>query len=274
MPDEVEFTDEFDFDVARSIEPGNGAYFGRNVLGGLTGGIEEFVAGKEARWRSRRGAPTLLGCAMWIDDPEVLDALATLSAVCVVISKQTRAARQLQKLQPLAAFNETGAGIPQRAFPTLYDLSPREGGEPRVVGPYDEMGEAKIPAIRSLGFRRRDGRLVPILHAKLALLGEIWHYDEGPAGQIGDFFAFTASRLWVSSANFTARSRTSLEVGFWTEDRELVQAAERFVLSAIRFSGPLDAEADDPDPEFVPVQFDDAAMLDALVEMRFESTDS
>lgn len=269
----MEFTDEFDFDIPRSVESGSDAYFGRDVLRGLTEGIDEFVADKQPLWRSGRGAPALLGCAMWMDDPAVLDALGKLSAVCVVLSKQTRAARQLQKLQPLVDFNETGAGLPQSAFPSLYDLSRREGGEPRVVGPYDGMGEAVIPAIRSLGFRRRDGRLVPILHAKLALLGDIWHYDQGPAGQIGDFFAFTACRLWVSSANFTTRSRSSLEVGFWTEEHQLLEVAESFLLSAVRSSEPLDAEADDPDPEFVAVQFDDAAMLDALAEMHFESTD-
>jgi hypothetical protein len=44
---------------------------------------------------------------------------------------------------------------------------------------------------------------VPLIHAKLALLGELWWHDEDALGHIADVTGFRARRLWVSSVNFT-----------------------------------------------------------------------
>lgn len=130
-----------------------------------------------------------------------------------------------------------------------------------------------MPTFRTLGFRRKGGPLVPIMHAKLAILGEFWWHDEGAMGEVGDFYGFAPARLWISSANFTKRSRGSLEFGYWTEDDKLLDAACRFVMTAIRFSESLDSAADVPDPEFVPVDFDDAAMIEAIADMDLEDYD-
>jgi hypothetical protein len=66
------FADQFDFAV--TLGDGNPAFFGRNVLKGLTDGIDDFIRDPEGRWkRTRSLGPALLGSAMWIDDPELIE---------------------------------------------------------------------------------------------------------------------------------------------------------------------------------------------------------
>src|SRR5690242_16026977 len=104
---------------------GNQAFFGRDVLTGLVQGIKDFRAQREPRWTQYRGVgTTMLGCAMWMDDPELINELARLSAACVVVSKQPRD-RSVQppamphKLRRLAELNERARGIPVRYFRQL-----------------------------------------------------------------------------------------------------------------------------------------------------------
>jgi len=128
------------------------------------------------------------------------------------------------------------------------------------------MDDGVVPTIRTLGYRKR-GDFPPIMHVKLALLGHLWWHDEGPLGHVEEVVGFTPRRLWVASPNFTSSSRRSLEFGYWTEDRALVEGAERFLVKVIRSSESLDPDADSFDPELVPVQFDDEAMADAAAEL-------
>ncbi len=269
--DAFEFPDSFNFEGEIGA-PGNTAFFGRDVLRGLVSGIDDYVHQRQKRW-SRRGSrsmgPGLVGTAMWIDDGELLAKLAELSGACVVVTKQPRTKRDLERLGRLRVVNEQTPGLRTEAFPMLSDIAPKVGGKPRVVGPYEPLNTEVIPTIRTLGFRRRSDQLVPIMHAKLAILGEFWWHDEAEFGG-GDVYGFSPARLWIGSANFTGRSRRSLEFGYWTEDDQLLQAAYRFVMEAIRFSEPLDAAADVPDPELVPIEFDDAAMQEAIADMDFE----
>jgi hypothetical protein len=271
MPDpaarERRFPEGFNDTFATGGDEGNRAFFGTDVLGGLVEGIDEFIELRQERWRQFRSmGPVVLGSAMWIDDEQLLEVLGRLSAACVVVSKQARTRRENRKLEALAEANERIRGLPIKAFPGLGGLAPKVDGKPVMVGPYDPMDETVLPAIRTLGYRKR-GDLVPIIHAKLALLGHFWWYDEGPAGQVGDFVGFTARRLWISSANFTVRSRRSLEVGYWTEDHELINGAERFLIKLIRSSEALDPDADSLDPELAAVEFDDLAMAQAAAEL-------
>jgi hypothetical protein len=113
----------------------------------------------------------------------------------------------------------------------------------------------------------------PILHTKLALLGYLWWHDEDGSPGVADVIGFQASRLWVCSANFTSSSRRSLEFGHWTEDRALVQGAERFLVKLMRSSEALDPDSDSFDPELAPVEFDDEAMAEAAAEMRWADPD-
>jgi hypothetical protein len=205
---------------------------------------------------------------MWIDDEELIGKLGELTAACIIVTKQGRKASERRRLEPLAALNERTPGMPIRAFAELSGLAPKVDGKPAIVGPYTPIDGAVVPTIRTLGYRRLDDRLPPIIHAKLALLGHLWWHDEGPLGHVDDVIGFAPRRLWVSSANFTRSSRASLEFGYWTEDPELVGGAERFLVKLMRASEGLDPAADAFEPDLAPFEFDDEAMAEAWAELR------
>lgn len=167
----VEFDDEF------PVGPlaGNRAFFGRDVLRGLVGGIDDFIHLGQERWRRFRSlGPALLGSAMWINDGDLINKLGELSAACIVVTKQGRKPQDLKKLEPLTTLNERTPGMPVRAFSALTGLAPKEYGKPLVVGPYSPMYHGTVPTIRTLGFRSVPVEsLPPIIHAKLALLGHL-----------------------------------------------------------------------------------------------------
>jgi hypothetical protein len=268
------FSNDFDDELAVGPDPGNRAFFGRNVLRGLTDGIEDFVHLHVDRWRQFRSlGPVLLASAMWIDDSELIDKLGALAGACVVVTKQGRKPLQLRKFEQLHALNERTPGLPIRAFAALSGRAPKADGKAIAIGPYDAIDDGAVPTIRTLGFRRR-GTYTPVMHAKVALLGHLWWHDEGPLGHVEDVIGFTPKRLWVSSANFTASSRRNLEFGYWTEDPALVQGAERFLVTAMQCSEALDPDADAFDPELAPIEFDDAAMAEALAEMHWDDADN
>jgi len=268
--DASRFSGEFDDEFAVGPEEGSLAFLGRNVLRGLIEGIDDFAYGRQPRWRTFRSlGPVLLGSAMWIDDPELIDKIGELTAACIIVTKQGRKPSERRKLEPLSDLNERTPGMPIRAFADLSGLAPKVDGEPAIVGPYSPMDDAVIPTIRTLGFRRR-GPLAPIIHAKLALLGHLWWHDERPLGHVEDVIGFTPHRLWVSSANFTRASRHSLEFGYWTENHALLEGAHRFLVKLMRSSEALDPEADAFEPDLAPVAFDDVAMAEAWAELQWD----
>lgn len=265
------FSEEFDDEFAVGPEEGNRAFYGRDVLRGLIEGIDDFIHLRQPRWRPFRSiGPVLLGSAMWIDDPVLIEKIGELSAGCIVVTKQGRKETERRKLDRLAALNERTPGMPIRAFAELSGLAPRVAGKPAIVGPYTPIDDAMVPTIRTLGYRRLDHRLPPIIHAKLALLGHLWWHDEGPLGQVEDVIGFSPRRLWVSSANFTRASRDNLEFGYWTEDPALVDGAERFLVKLMRSSEALDPAADAFEPDLAPIEFDEMAMAEAWVDLRWD----
>lgn len=267
------FSEEFDDQFPVGTEPGNNAFFGRDVLRGLVDGIDDFIHLQQTRWRQFRSlGPALLGSAMWIDDTDLIAKLGGLSAASIVVTKQARDPQKVRKLQELQEINDRLPGLPIRAFPALGGMAPKIGGKPVVVGPYDPMDDTVLPTIRTIGYRRR-ADLPPIMHAKLALLGNLWWHDEGALGHVEDVIGFTPRRLWVSSANFTGASRRSLEFGYWTEDPALIEGTERFLLKLIRSSESLDPDADSLDPDLAPVEFDDVAMAEALSGTEWDEGD-
>jgi hypothetical protein len=267
------FPDEFD-DTFPVGSPGNSVFFGQDVLRGLVDGIDDFIHQRQPRWdRYRSLGPALLGSSMWIDDTELIQKIGELSAACIVVSKQGRKPHEIRKLEPLDKLNEHTPGMPVQAFSALTELAPKEDGQPVIVGPYSGPYEGAVPTIRTLGFRKLPGRergMPPIIHAKLALLGHLWWHDEDALGHVSDVIGFQPFRLWVSSANFTRSSRHSLEFGYWTEDPALVKGAERFLVKLMRSSEALDPDSDSFDPELVPVEYDDEAMIEALHGIRWE----
>jgi hypothetical protein len=250
-------------------EPGNSAYFGRDVLRGLITGIDDFIHLRQPRWKQFRSlGPVLLGSAMWIDDGELIAKLGELAGACIVVRKQARPRRpeRMEELKQLEDVNQRTPGLPTGAFPDLAMLAPKVSGSPLVVGPGTPSWESVVPPIRTLGYRRVGDHLVPIVHAKLALLGSLWWHDEHPAGYPDDFIGFTPRRLWVSSANFTRSSRRNLEFGYWTEDPALLDGAERFLLNLIANSEGVDPDAAEPAPDLAPVDFDDGAFAEYFAE--------
>lgn len=272
------FSDELDFSQSIGPDDGNRAFFGRNVLQGLIDGIDDFVNERQPRWErrsAREGAPVLLGCSPWVNDPALLAAVEALPGACIVISKHPRTRKDSAMFQSLRSINARTSGIELRALSGLGDMAPKVDGQPRVIGPYDAIHEEGdlVPTFRTIGYRKTDATLVPIAHAKLALLGNICWTDEHPAGGVDDYIWFSPRRLWVSSANFTRQSRSSIEFGYWTEESDLVGAVSNFLVSMIGGSEDLDSPADAPDPELARVEFDDAAMAEAAAEALHDDDD-
>jgi hypothetical protein len=172
-------------------------------------------------------------------------------------------AGEVQELKQLEEVNQRTPGLPTGAFPDLSDLAPRVDGKPLVVGPGSPSWETVVPTIRTLGYQKLSNKdFAPIVHAKLALLGDLWWHDEDALGHVADVIGFTPRRLWVSSANFTERSRSNLEFGYWTEVAALVDGAARFLLNLIAASEGVDPDADSFTPDFAAVDYDDEAFMD------------
>jgi hypothetical protein len=269
MTQELSFSGEFDGEF--SFGDGQTAYVGRDVLRGLIAGIDEAIQ-RPRRSKSRDLGPCLIGCAPWMNDPELIGKLKQLSSACIVLTKQGRTERDLEKLNELHQLNADTPGLLVDAFPDLSQLAPRVEGGPAVVGPYDRMGDLVLPTVRTIGFRRQGKRLVPLMHAKLALLGELWWHDEDALGYVTDVYGFRARRLWVSSANFTSSSRRSLEHGFWTDEPRLLEGYQDFLLKLIGASEGLDGD-DEPNPQLLPVEYDDEAMREAMAESTWDESD-
>jgi hypothetical protein len=163
--------------------------------------------------------------------------------------------------------------MPIRAFSALSGLAPTVDGQPALIGPYDRPDDTVVPTIRTLGWRKTRNENVPIVHAKLALLGHLWWHDEDGLGMVTDVIGFSARRLWISSANFTRSSRHSLEFGFWTEEQSLLAGAERFLVQLMSSSEGVDPESDAFRPDLAPYEFDDEAMAEALADFDWDAED-
>jgi hypothetical protein len=253
-----------DFDQAMSLGDSESVHFGRDVLRGLVDGIQEELHHQKthgSRWHWGTG---VLGCAMWMDDAAFMETLGACNSVCVVVTKQPQDRRSEQKYEPLRRFAETAEGLAQEAFPELAELAPLRGGAPLVVGPGTPSWHGGIPPVRELGFRKVNDRLVPIVHAKLALVGQMRWTDEHPSGHLVDEIYFAARRLWIGSANFTLSSRRSLEMGMWTTEPHVLAAARRFLLTLIAASEPLESGHVLMTPELTPVEYDDQAIIEYL----------
>lgn len=265
---EPEFSD--DFDQVRSDGSGDIAYFGRDVLRGLVDGIRlelEYQRANASRWH---WGTAVLGCAMWMDDSVLMQTLRGCSSVCMVVTKQARTGQWEKKIEHLLRFAEEAQGLAQEAFPELAELARAQNGARLVVGPGTPAWHEGIPAIRELGFRRVGDRLVPIVHAKLALLGRMRWTDEHPSGHLVDEIYYDPKRLWIGSANFTSSSRRSLEMGMWTSNPQLIAAARRFLLDLVGASEPLGSPQPHMAPEFLPVEYDDEAFFEYVSDLDME----
>lgn len=251
----------------RLVEHATGqAVFGLDVLSKLVDGLEDELAAPPG-FRSMGKAA--LGCAMWMNDPELIEVLGRMTNVCVVVRKQTRDRYSHADTAALKKLGKT-AGLPQKAFPELVELAPRgNDGGPTVVGPYcPDWTDGVISAVRELGLRALSkGKLVPMVHAKVMLVGELWWHDEHPSGHVADITGFRPHKLWVGSPNFTTNSRSSLEMGMWTIDAALLSAARNWLLALIEMSEPLGVGPDTLEPEYLAVEYDEVAIREYMVEV-------
>ena len=76
-------------------------------------------------------------------------------------------------MQVLQDLNDRSPGLPVRAFADLIGSGPTFGGKPTVLEPNAYLDALVVPTVRTLGYRKRRNDLVPIMHAKLALLGHL-----------------------------------------------------------------------------------------------------
>lgn len=132
------------------------------------------------------------------------------------------------------------------------------------------MPNITLPALRAIGYRRTGSRLVPILHTKMVLLGEVWWHDEDELGGVADVIGFRPQRLWIASANGTSSSRSNLEFGFWLSDGALLREAERFLTNLLSHSEDFDPDADVPEPDLVEPDYDDEAFAEAAALLDWE----
>jgi hypothetical protein len=224
-------------------------WFGGNVVDGLCGVLDEHLAAQ------RRGVPAAIGCVPWLTSAAVVDRLLNLTACCVVLNKGAR-------FPPPPRLVNSANGLPNTAIPNLELMTPAVDGNAPVLGPYGPMPEHDIGPVRLLGHDREDRK--PLLHAKLLVLGEIAEIAYGPGE--GPFVwesHFVPQAVWWGSANWTALSRSHLEVGFFCNDPALTRDAADFVADVIAFSEPVDTTCVGPEPNLVHVEFDDAAMAEA-----------
>lgn len=266
-------------DHALTLDAGGQAFFGRDVLQGLVDGVLEVSRGTGPvsinMSRSVYG-PVVLGCAMAMDDPELMEALEEVASACVVITKQQRSRHAQPKWARLEEFSRShDRGLLAWAFPELEGLAPHVNGRPRVVGPYDPdwRRHMDVGGVREVGFRRSGDHLVPIVHAKLLLLGDVWSVEQDADDYRLVEARFVPTRLWLGSANFTAASRRSLEVGLWTDDPDLMGVARQFLVGLIARSEPLGSGPDHPWPEFLPVDYDHDAFVEADLDQRSDHAD-
>lgn len=266
---EPAFSNVFDSQFTFGSDGRLAGRFGTDVLVGLIKGIDEFsadVAGRRTGW-ARRDGPAMLGAFMWLDDPELLERIAGFHRACVAFTKQSH--MNEAKRERFRAVLDRSCGFPAKALPELEWLLPYDDeGQVPVVGPSSPAPAVRLPALRSVGYRRIGGRLVPILHAKLMLLGVLTWYEDEEYGT-GEFLRFKPEQLWVGSANGTRSSRSSLEFGCWLDDWKLMESARRFLAQVLRHSEPFDPDSDDMAPELIDPDFDEIAMAEAAAEREW-----
>ncbi|MGW3653634.1 hypothetical protein [Streptomyces sp. NPDC000878] len=243
------------------------AYFGTDVLSGLVAGMDEFRTDPEGRWRQFRSlGAAVLGCVPWLDDPALLSAIDRFPSACVVVTKQELKKRGKEKFERLKQYAQQGNGFPADSFAEMTELVSSYDGQPPVIGPYAPRTEGlRVPTIRSFGFRKTGSRPVPLIHAKMFLLGHLWWHDEDgtPAGVV-DVTGFTPKRLWLGSTNGTESSRLGLEFGVWLDDPDLLADAQQFLIKLMRSSESIDPDDDVFEPEYVSVEYDDEAFREAM----------
>ena len=237
------------------------AQFGGGVVDHLVAGLVDFLA-ELAEKNSQHSAryartPVAVGCVPWLTSKPVAEALMRFRSL-ILIDKAS------SQYSAVAQLHGADRGLWSQILGTDYYAPVDSAGAPRLVGPYDELGDSYEP-VRVIGWQRSErGRAKPLLHAKLLVIGTTMYYDDPDDGS-GPFWArVRPERVWAGSANWTEASSAHIEFGTWIDDHELCDEALGFLVGLLKFSEPFSAGTAGPEPNLAPIEWDDDAMWEAM----------
>ncbi|SRX95090.1 hypothetical protein MSP7336_03354 [Mycobacterium shimoidei] len=246
------------------------AWFGGQVVDGLCEVLDEHLA---APRRSGK-YPAAIGCVPWLTSKAVTKRLLALTSYCVVVDKAQP--NEMPMVRP--ELINADKALPNEAIYELRELMPAvDGAAPLTIGPYTPKDATayEIDSVRVLGWRKRKDEQKPIPHAKLLVLGEVGAESFGP-DFAPDYYVecrFTPQSVWFGSANWTEAARYHLETGFVCDDPLLAEQATSFVAEMIAFSEPVDSACVGPEPNLVPVGYDDEAIAAVAQEFGYDEPD-
>lgn len=202
-----------------------------------------------------------LGCVPWFTSRRVAAALVNAGRHCICVDKSAMRTAAVQTLLT------NGRGVANYLVPDLR-FTGRAGpdGSAPVIGPGTLLGEdsdERLEPIRMVGWASQDGKRLPILHAKLAVICAAWRW-EGEAGGWDDFL--TPLAAWWGSANWTEAAARHIEVGAWTTDKTACDTVLSFIVDVIRMSEAPTSTAARPEPDLVEAEWDDIAFAEYMAE--------
>jgi hypothetical protein len=229
-------------------------WFAGGVIDGLVQVLDHHIASVQRRSRF----PAVIGCSPWLTSDAVVDCLLK-TACCVVMDKNA--------VQVPARLAQADCGFPN-VLPGLRHRYRKDAdGGPLGIDPHVPKWEHQLGPVRVTGGRGPTAGK-RLAHAKLFLLGELFWADDNPDyGMHVEETFFEATSLWWGSANLTGPS-ANLEVGFWCDDPELLRWAVGFMDDLLAFSEPADSQCAGPEPNLLPVEWDEAAMREYAAESR------
>ena len=270
--DRPSFPVTFDTRVTFGPDGSLSGRFGTGVLDELIAGIDEFQEAVTAHPAYHSLGPAMLGAFAWLDDNQLLERVARYPYACVTFTKQPRPfpPRKLARLQKVL---DSSRGFPAAALEGLETLMPLDDlGQPQIVGPYSPAPSHMFRPLRALGYRKVGDKLVPLLHTKLMLLGELTWMEDEEFG-LGDIIRFQPRKLWIGSANGTFSSRFNLEMGCWQTQPDLLGSAQTFLTRILANSEDLDPDPDTMQPDLAEIEYDDQAMAEAMAELPDDDYD-
>ena len=266
------FPAAFDIRVTFGPDGSLSGRFGTGVLDELIAGIDEFQEAVTAHPAYHSLGPAMLGAFAWLDDNRLLERIASYPYACVTFTKQPRPFPP-HKLTRLQQVLDRGRGFPAAALEGLETLMPLDDlGQPQIVGPHSPVPNYMFRPLRTLGYRRMGDKLVPLLHAKLMLLGELTWMEDAEFG-LDEITRFQPRKLWIGSANGTFSSRFNLEMGCWQTQPELLGSAQTFLTRILANSENLDPDPDTMQPDLAEIEYDDQAMAEAMAELADDDYD-
>lgn len=222
--------------MVRSLED-NGLSFtaGTNVLDQVQLGIEQHLEHDLYRGRF---VPVVLGCVPWFTDRKLAELVAPVRS-CIVMNKSSKNESDVPKW-----LNTSGRSVPKSWLDELHAWTLDGVTSDVVAAPYHDGLEydddalhhhdVDLGPVRITGYKRRG----ILLHAKVLVLGYYGEWRDADPYDDSDWLGFLPTRMWVGSANLTPSSRTNIELGLWSTDRNHVREAARFVHRVISISEP------------------------------------